>query len=355
MNIADLNPRYSFSSFVVGANNKLAYRASMEVAKFPGSYNPLFICGDTGLGKTHLMHSVARYILESNPKTKVLYITSEGFIYEVINAIRTNTVSEFRAKYLNLDVLLIDDVQYISGKESSLKEFSHAVNNLYNDGKQIVISANCSPRELDWKERIWSRLELQGLVADIESPDFETRIDILQKKLENGGYHFNRGVIEYIARNVKSNIREQEGALKKVIALSEIQQIPPNLELAQRVVNDIIRTFYFNEIIVQMIPCIVAAYYRCTLSELQTSHRNGCTSRSRELFIGKIVGVMLFRKFTSLPYFKIAPLTGFSSGAMLAHFMLDCKEFIQEKCMADYLYLSDIVVQWNHWTYGKLS
>ncbi len=236
--IAGLNPKYTFSTFVVGSNNKFAHAASLAVAESPGEiYNPLFLYGGVGLGKTHLMHSIAHFIIERKPGMKILYVTSEEFTNEVIEAIRNgnnSALTKFRDKYRNIDVLLIDDVQFIIGKESTQEEFFHTFNTLHSARKQIILSSDRPPKDMDiLEERIRSRFEW-GLMADIQSPDFETRMAILRKKQEMDGYDVGNDVIEYIAQNVKSNIRELEGSLNKVIALANLEKREINLELAEK-------------------------------------------------------------------------------------------------------------------------
>ena len=208
---ANLNPKYKFDTFVVGSNNKMAHAASVAVAESPGeAYNPLFIYGGVGLGKTHLMHSIAHYVLEKNSEAKVLYVTSELFTNELIESIRNgnnSTMTKFREKYRNIDVLLIDDIQFIIGKESTQEEFFHTFNTLHGAKKQIIISSDKPPKDMEiLEDRLRSRFEW-GLIVDISAPDFETRMAILKKKEELDGYYIDDEVIEYIAQNVKSNIR----------------------------------------------------------------------------------------------------------------------------------------------------
>ena len=241
---ANLNPKYIFDTFVVGANNNLAHAASLAVAESPGEiYNPLFIYGGVGLGKTHLMHSIGHFILKNNPHAKVLYVTSEKFTNELIDAIRNKnnfSPTEFREKYRNNDVLLIDDIQFIIGKESTQEEFFHTFNALYEAKKQIIISSDKPPKEIETlEERLRSRFEW-GLTVDIQSPDYETRMAILRKKEEMEGYNIDNEVIKYIATNIKSNIRELEGALTKIVALSRLDNKEITVELAEEALKDII-------------------------------------------------------------------------------------------------------------------
>ena len=225
---SSLNPNYTFDTFVVGNNNKLAHAASLAVAESPGEvYNPLFLYGGVGLGKTHLMHSIAHFIQSNNPDVKILYVSSETFTNELIEAIRNgnNTaMTKFREKYRNIDVLLIDDIQFIIGKESTQEEFFHTFNELYLAKKQIVISSDKPPKDMETlEERIRSRFEC-GLTADIGSPDYETRMAILRRKEEMDNFHLDDEILKYIATNIKSNIRELEGALNKLLAYSNLEQ-----------------------------------------------------------------------------------------------------------------------------------
>lgn len=227
---ANLNPRYTFDTFVVGSSNNLAHAASLAVAESPGElYNPLYIYGGAGLGKTHLMHSIAHFILRNNPEAKIRYVTSETFINEFVDSIRNkNNLSpaEFRQKYRELDVLLIDDIQFIVGKEGTQEEFFHTFNTLYENKRQIVIASDKPPKDIDnLADRLRSRFEV-GLIVDIQMPDYETRMAILRKKEELEGFNIDNEVIKYIATNIKSNVRELEGALTKIVAMSRLEKRP---------------------------------------------------------------------------------------------------------------------------------
>ena len=241
---SSLNPNYTFDTFVVGNNNKLAHAASLAVAESPGEvYNPLFLYGGVGLGKTHLMHSIAHFIQSNNPDVKILYVSSETFTNELIEAIRNgnNTaMTKFREKYRNIDVLLIDDIQFIIGKESTQEEFFHTFNELYLAKKQIVISSDKPPKDMETlEERIRSRFEC-GLTADIGSPDYETRMAILRRKEEMDNFHLDDEILKYIATNIKSNIRELEGALNKLLAYSNLEQTEITMEVAMKELQNII-------------------------------------------------------------------------------------------------------------------
>lgn len=276
---ANLNPRYTFDTFVVGANNNLAHAASLAVAESPGEiYNPLFIYGGVGLGKTHLMHSIAHFILKNNPEAKILYVTSEKFTNELIDAIRNkNNISttEFREKYRNNDVLLIDDIQFIIGKESTQEEFFHTFNTLHEAKKQIIISSDKPPKDIETlEERLRSRFEW-GLTVDIQSPNYETRMAILRKKEELEGYNIDNEVVKYIATNIKSNIRELEGALTKIVALSKLDNNKEiNIALAEEALKDIISPNSKKEITPESIIQIVADHFGITPLDISSQKRN---------------------------------------------------------------------------------
>ena len=294
---ANLNPKYTFDSFVVGANNNLAHAASLAVAESPGEiYNPLFIYGGVGLGKTHLMQSIANFILKNNPTAKILYVTSEKFTNELIDAIRNkNNISttEFREKYRNNDVLLIDDIQFIIGKESTQEEFFHTFNALHEAKKQIIISSDKPPKEIETlEERLRSRFEW-GLTVDIQSPDYETRMAILRKKEEMEGYNIDNEVIKYIATNIKSNIRELEGALTKIVALSKLEKNREiNIALAEKALKDIIAPGDKKEVTPEFIIEVVADHFNLTPLDIVSQRRN------KEIVYPRQIAMYLCRNMT---------------------------------------------------------
>ena len=274
---AHLNPKYTFDSFIVGSNNKFAQAAALAVAESPGdTYNPLFIYGGAGLGKTHLMHSIAHYIIDNNENSKVLYVTSEEFTNELIETIRNgnnSAMSKFREKYRNIDVLLVDDIQFIIGKESTQEEFFHTFNTLYESKKQIIISSDKPPKEIETlEERLRSRFEW-GLTVDIQSPDYETRMAILRKKEEMEGYNIDNEVIKYIATNIKSNIRELEGALTKIVALSRLNKCDITLELAEEALKDIISPNAQREVTPELIIQVVSDHFGITPADVMSQKR----------------------------------------------------------------------------------
>ncbi len=314
---ANLNPRYTFDSFVVGANNNLAHAASLAVAESPGEiYNPLFIYGGVGLGKTHLMHSIGHFILKNNPQAKVLYVTSEKFTNELIDAIRNkNNISttEFREKYRNNDILLIDDIQFIIGKESTQEEFFHTFNSLYEAKKQIIISSDKPPKEIETlEERLRSRFEW-GLTVDIQSPDYETRMAILRKKEEMEGYNIDNEVIKYIATNVKSNIRELEGALTKIVALSKLNKQEITIELAEEALKDLISPNETKEVTPELIIQVVADHFGITPLDISSQKRN------KEVVFPRQIVMFLCRSMTDTPLQAIGKYLGGRDHTTIIH------------------------------------
>ena len=314
---AGLNPKYTFDTFVVGGNNNFAHAASLAVAESPGEvYNPLFLYGGVGLGKTHLMHSIAHFILDKNPKKKVLYVTSETFTNELIDALRNGKTAgnesamlNFRDKYRNIDVLLIDDIQFIIGKESTQEEFFHTFNHLHTLGKQIIISSDKPPKDIETLEsRLRTRFEW-GLIADISSPDYETRMAILQKKIELDHlekYNIKNDVLDYIAANVKSNIRELEGSLNKLIALYKLNNNnnPIDIALAAEALKDIISSDNIREVTPELILDIVADHFGITVADLKSKKRDS------EIAVPRQICMYLMRTMTDTALKGIGAVLG---------------------------------------------
>ena len=314
---ANLNPKYTFDTFVVGNNNKFAHAAALAVAESPGKmYNPLFIHGGAGLGKTHLMHSIAHFILNQNPEKRVLYVTSETFTNELIDSIRNGnntSMTKFREKYRNVDVLLIDDIQFIIGKESTQEEFFHTFNDLHNNKKQIIISSDKPPKDIETLEaRLRSRFEW-GLIADISSPDFETRMAILHKKEENDGYDIDNEVIKYIAMNIKSNIRELEGALNKLVALSNLENREITVRLAEEALKDIISPDEKKEVTPALIISIVAEHFHITEDDIKSNKRNS------EIVYPRQIAMYLCSNMTSVGLKKIGAEMGNRDHSTVLH------------------------------------
>ena len=316
---ANLNPKYTFDTFVVGANNNLAHAASLAVAESPGEvYNPLFIYGGVGLGKTHLMHSIAHFILKNNVNAKILYVTSEKFTNELIDAIRNKnniTTTEFREKYRNNDVLLIDDIQFIIGKESTQEEFFHTFNTLYEAKKQIIISSDKPPKEIETlEERLRPRFEW-GLTVDIQSPDYETRMAILRKKEEMEGYDIDNEVIKYIATNIKSNIRELEGALTKIVALSKLGKGHETItiELAEEALKDLISPNAVREITPESIIQTVSDHFGITPLDIASQKRN------RDIVIPRQIVMYLCRTMIDIPLQTIGKYMGGRDHTTIIH------------------------------------
>ena len=320
---ANLNPKYTFDTFVVGSNNNFAHAASLAVADSPGEiYNPLFLYGGVGLGKTHLMHSIAHFILEKDPTKKVLYVTSETFTNELIDALKIGkngnelAMTTFREKYRNNDVLLIDDIQFIIGKESTQEEFFHTFNHLHVSGKQIIISSDKPPKDIETLEaRLRTRFEW-GLIADISSPDYETRMAILRKKEELDGlerYHIPDEVMQYIANNITSNIRELEGSLNKLIALANLENKPIDIPLAAEALKDMISPNNTREITPELIIEVVSDHFNVPAAELKGKKRNA------EIVMPRQIVMYLCRKMTDTPLKTIGLILGGKDHASVSH------------------------------------
>jgi chromosomal replication initiator protein len=284
---ANLNSKYRFDTFVVGGNNKFAHSASLAVAESPGeAYNPLYLYGGAGLGKTHLMHSIGHFILNQNPDTKVLYVTSEQFTNEVVESIRsgnTAKMNKLREKYRTIDVLLIDDVQFIIGKESTQEEFFHTFNVLHSAGKQIILSSDKPPKEMKTlEERFRSRFEW-GLTADIQPPDYETRMAILKKNAESYNKEINEEIFDYIATNIKSNIRELEGAYNKVIAFAKLNNVEITLDNVEEALKDIISPNVIRQITPKLIVDIVAEHFGISPEDILSKRRNSEFVQPRQI------------------------------------------------------------------------
>ena len=281
---AVLNPKYTFDSFVIGNSNRFAHAASLAVSESPAkAYNPLFIYGGVGLGKTHLMHAIGHYILSKNPKARVAYISSEKFTNELINSIKDDTNEEFRSKYRNVDVLLIDDIQFIAGKERTQEEFFHTFNALHDANKQIILSSDRPPKEIPTLEdRLRSRFEW-GLIADIQPPDFETRIAILKKKADEENLDIPNDVLGYIANTIKSNIRELEGALIRIVAFSSLTNKEISVDLALLALRDIIANRSSKAITIEYIQELVANYFNVTVDDLKSARRTKSITYPRQI------------------------------------------------------------------------
>ncbi|GIO11955.1 chromosomal replication initiator protein DnaA [Cohnella xylanilytica] len=300
-----LNPKYTFDTFVIGAGNRFAHAASLAVAEAPAkAYNPLFLYGGVGLGKTHLMHAIGHYILEHNPNTKVLYISSEKFTNEFINAIRDNRGESFRNKYRNIDVLLIDDIQFLAGKDGTQEEFFHTFNALHEEHKQIIISSDRTPKEIPTlEERLRSRFEW-GLITDIQPPDLETRIAILRKKAKAENLDIPNEAMVYIANMIDSNIRELEGALIRIVAYSSLTNQDVSSHLAAEALKDILPTGRNRLITIQDIQQRVGEFYGLKLEDFKARKRTKAVAFPRQ------IAMYLSREMTDYSLPKIGEAFG---------------------------------------------
>lgn len=279
-----LNQKYTFEKFVVGTSNQFAHAAALAVAESPGkTYNPLFLYGGVGLGKTHLMHAVGHAIKKQDRHLRVSYITSEKFMNELINAIRYDKTQTFRDKYRSIDVLLMDDVQFMAGKERTQEEFFHTFNTLHNDQKQIVISSDCPPREIPTlEERLHSRFEW-GLIADIEPPDLETKVAILKRKADLDGIELPDEIAIFIASKIKSNVRELEGSLVRLVAISSLRGIPISKMLAQEALKTIIDAERPEGLTMERIARVVASHYKLSVDEMKSKNNSRAVAGPRQV------------------------------------------------------------------------
>ena len=329
----NLNHTYTFDTFVVGSNNRFAQSASLAVAESPGeTYNPLFIYGGVGLGKTHLMHAIANFIISENPNKKVLYVTSEQFTNDIIDALRNGNspqaMSNIRDKYRNIDVLLVDDIQFIIGKDRTQEEFFHTFNQLHEENKQIIISSDKPPKEMEVLEERYRSRFAWGLIADIGQPDYETRMAILKKKKEKLNIEYKDSisdeVIDYIANNVTSNVRELEGALNKLILFSKLENRSIDLALAKEALKDVISPVEAVKITPEYILEVVCNHYNVSPDDVCSKKRNA------EIVLPRQVTMYLCRKYTDAPQVRIALLCGKKDHTTVIHAEEKIKELIEK-------------------------
>lgn len=302
---ARINPRYTFDNFVIGDNNRFATATSLAVAESPGTtYNPLFLYSDSGMGKTHLMHAIGNYALNLFPSIKVRYVSAEEFTNAFINSVRDGHQAEFKNQFRTVDILLIDDIQFIGGRDSTVEEFFHTFNALTNSNKQIVITSDVSPNLLNgFEERMLSRFN-SGVTANIDRPNLETRIAILEKKAHSDGFTVPREVNEYIATHMLTNVREMEGALRRVTAFADLSKQTINLSLAEMILKDLIANPDAIEITATLIMSQTAGYFDISIEEMIS------TDRSRVLVSARQVAMYLCREMTELSLPKIGHLFG---------------------------------------------
>jgi chromosomal replication initiator protein len=321
-----LNPKYSFDDFVIGSSNRFAHAAAVAVSEAPAkSYNPLFIYGGAGLGKTHLLHAIGHYVRSLYPRLAVRYLTTEQFTNEFINAIRDDRITAFQRTYRQTDVLLIDDIQFLENKERTQEEFFHTFNALHNAEKQIVISSDRPPKQIaQLEDRLRSRFEW-GLMTDVQPPDLETRIAILRKKAETDRLGVSPEVLELIASKVASNIRELEGALIRVSAFASLQQALPDSEMAEMVLKDLFPDDREQEVSVQLIMDEVADYFSLTVEDLCSP------SRSRQLVTARQIAMYLTRELTELSLPRIGKAFGGRDHTTVMHAKSKIAGLMQER------------------------
>ena len=309
-----LNARYTFSTFVVGSNNRLAHAAALSVAERPGhSYNPLFIYGGSGLGKTHLMHAIGHAVISRHPKKRVAYATSEKFTNEFINSIRGQKSEEFRERYRRIDVLLIDDIQFLTGKEGTQEEFFHTFNAIHEEGKQIVLSSDRPPKAIErLEDRLRSRFEW-GLIADISTPDLETRIAILRAKAEAQSVAVPPPVIDFLAQRIVSNIRELEGALTRIVAYATLSAVPVTTQLAQEMLQNILYNPRQKTLSPDRIVDTVARYYGVPAEQLRGK------ARDKQVVLPRQIAMYLMREETEAPLMRIGEALGGRDHSTVLH------------------------------------
>ena len=312
--LAILNPKYTFSNFVVGSNNRLAHAAALSVAERPGhSYNPLFVYGGSGLGKTHLMHAIGHAVIARHPKKRVAYATSEKFTNEFINSIRTQKTEEFRERYRRIDVLLIDDIQFISGKEGTQEEFFHTFNAIHEEGKQIVLTSDRPPKAIpQLEDRLRSRFEW-GLIADISTPDVETRTAILRAKAEVQHVAVPPQVIDFLAQRIASNVRELEGALTRIVAYATLNAQPVTIQLAQDMLQNILYNPRRQTISPERVVETVARHYNVPVEQLRGR------ARDRQIVLPRQIAMYLMREETEAPLLRIGEALGGRDHSTVLH------------------------------------
>ncbi len=310
----NLNPRYTFANFIVGSANRLGHAASLSVAERPGhAYNPLFLYGGVGLGKTHLMHAIGNQVIARFPRKRVVYATSEKFTNEFITSIQQGKIDEFRSRYRRIDLLLIDDIQFIADKERTQEEFFHTFNAIHEDGKQIVLSSDRPPKAiLTLEERLRSRFEW-GLIADLTAPDLETRIAILRAKAEEGAVPITSDVVEFIARKVVSNVRELEGALNRIVAFASMGATPISIELAQAVLSNVLYNPKKRQVTPERIAKAVSDYYSVPMEALQGQKRDKAIVMPRQ------IAMFLMREETDVSLLRIGAELGGRDHSTVLH------------------------------------
>jgi chromosomal replication initiator protein len=324
-----LNPRYTFANFIVGSANRLAHAASLSVAERPGhAYNPLFLYGGVGLGKTHLMHAIGNQVIAKFPRKRVVYATSEKFTNEFIASIQQGKIDDFRARYRRIDLLLIDDIQFIADKERTQEEFFHTFNAIHEDSKQIVLSSDRPPKAIvTLEERLRSRFEW-GLIADLTAPDLETRIAILRAKAEEGAVPVTSDVLEFIARKVVSNIRELEGALNRIVAYASMGAMPIGIELAQAVLSNVLYNPKKRQVTPERIARVVSEYYSVPMDVLQGQKRD------KAIVVPRQIAMFLMREETDVSLLRIGAELGGRDHSTVLH---ACDKITREVAVNDEL------------------